>query len=278
MFNLAFEIGYDHYRFGMPLEIDRFQNQYREDIRNGYEAARLQGVSKKHADKFEKKLLSIRDRGLVKDLSVSITPNDLHDAFEKTQGTCPIKKTAFTFAENNKTNWSVDRINNDQGYCADNIVIVSSVANEAKSNLDLSGLIKCALATHEPNNDLLTKAEWFRMARFYFKKMRLLKPLNFCQLLSNTQSLFDHLIFMQLFHHKDAESKIFLQHLTKYTSKDIINKSAKLASKRVYHRADIDVEVLYASPKLSRLVAEFIKVINSHKEEFNPLLMNCLFA
>ena len=108
--------------------------------------------------------------------------------------------------------------------------------------------------------------------------MKFLKPLNFCQLLSKTQSLFDQLIFMQLFDRKCTKSKILLKHLEKYISKDAINKSAKLASKRVYHRADISVEVLYASPKLYRSVQAFIKIINSHKKEFDPLLMDCLFS
>lgn len=278
MFSLAFEIGFDHYRFNLPLDIVRFPDQYRKDVRNGFDAAKIQNVSKKKADIFEKKLLSIRDRGLVKGLIVSITVDDLRYEFKKTRGICPITGIAFTFAEHTETNWSVDRINNDLGYFSDNIVIISVVANQAKSDLDLSGIIKKSLATHQPENQLLTEKEWFRMAQFYFKKMNLSKPLNFCQLLSNTQSLFDELIFMQLFHYKCDKSQNFLKHLERYISKDVINKSAKLARKRIYHRAYIDMEVLYASPKLYCSVQSFIKVIKSHNKEFDPLLMNCLFA
>jgi len=108
--------------------------------------------------------------------------------------------------------------------------------------------------------------------------MHFSKPLNFCQLLKNTQSLFDQLVFLQLFHSKDHNSKQFLHQLEKYINKKSIQKAGKLASKRVYHRADIDVEVLYASPKLHKSVQSFIKVINQHSKEFDPLLMNCLFA
>ena len=149
MCNLAFEIGLDHFRFGLPLEISRFQDYYREDIRHGFAAAKCQQASKKKPDMFEKKLLCIRDRAIVKGLTVSISTDDLRREFEKTQGICPITEVPFTFAENNNTDWSVDRIDNDRGYCPDNIVIVSVVANQAKSDLDLSGLIKGALATHQ---------------------------------------------------------------------------------------------------------------------------------
>ena len=46
-------------------------------------------------------------------------------------------------------------------------MIISVVANQAKSDLDLSGIIKKSLAIHQPENQLLTEKEWFRMAQFY---------------------------------------------------------------------------------------------------------------
>ena len=278
MLNLAFEVGFDHYRFGFPLDISRFSDNHRSDVRNGYDAAKFQQVSRKKPDIYEKKLLCIRDRALIKGLAVTITVDDLYREFEKTQGICPVTDIPFTFAENNDTDWSVDRIDNDHGYCPDNIVIVSVIVNQAKSDLDLAGVIKGALAPHQSETELLSDREWFRMARFYYKKMTLLKPLNFCQLLKNTQSLFDQLVFLQLFHNKDQNSKIFLNQLEKHTNKKSIQKAGKLASKRVYHRADIDVEVLYDSPKLYSAVQSFINIINKHSKEFDSLLMNCLFA
>ena len=278
MLNLAFEIGFDHYRFSLPLDISRFHDQHRQEVRNGHDAAKIQRVSRKTPDLYEKKLLCIRDRALIKVWPVTITTRDLSLALLKSNGVCPVTEIPFTFAENDDTDWSVDRIDNTRGYCPDNIVIVSVVVNQAKSDLDLSGVIKAALASHQADNELLTEREWFRMAQFYYKKMRLLKPLHFCQLLTNTQSLFDQLVFLQLFHNKLQKSRLFLKHLEKYTGRESISKSAKLASKRVYHRADTDVEVLYDSPKLYTSVKSFIKIINSHSKEFDPLLMNCLFA
>ena len=278
MLNLAFEIGFDHYRFSLPLDITRFHDLCRQDIRNGFEAAKCQQATKIRPDMYERKLLSIQDRGLIKGLEVTITADNLRYEFNKTQGNCPVTDVPFTFAENNDTDWSVDRIDNDRGYCPDNIVIVSVIVNQAKSDLDLSGVIKSVLADHQSDNELLSDKEWFQMGQFYFKKMRLSKPLSFCQLLKNTQSLFDQLVFLQLFHSKEPESKKFINQLSKHVSKQSIQKAKKLATKRIYHRADIDVEVLYDSPKLYKSVQSFIQVINQHSKDFDPLLMNCLFA
>ena len=278
MLNLAFEIGFDHYRYSLPLDISRFQDYYRKDVRNGFEAARYQQATRIRPDMFEKKLLSIQDRALIKGLEATITADDLRHEFAKTHGVCPVTKVPFTFAENDDTDWSVDRIDNDRGYCPDNIVIVSVIVNQAKSDLDLSGMIKGALETHDSEAELLSSQEWFQMVKFYFKKMHFSKPLNFCKLLKNTQSLFDQLVFLQLFHNKDRNSKRFLHQLEKYINKKPIQKAGKLATKRVYQRADIDVDVLYDSPKLYSSVQSFIKVINQHSKEFDPLLMNCLFT
>jgi 2C-methyl-D-erythritol 2,4-cyclodiphosphate synthase len=69
-----------------------------------------------------------------------------------------------------------------------------------------------------------------------------------------------------------------LKQLEKYISKGVLMKATKLTQKRVYHRAGIDVEVLYNSPKLYQWVRSFIAAINAHSAEFDPLLMDCVFA
>ena len=124
MSSLAFEIGFDHYRFDLPLDISRFQDNHRQQIRYGYEAAKMQKVSQKRPNLYEKKLLTIRDRALVKSLDVSISTKDLQAKLEETKGCCPITQLPFTFAEHNATDWSVDRVDNVRGYCLDNIVII----------------------------------------------------------------------------------------------------------------------------------------------------------
>ncbi|TRW95827.1 hypothetical protein [Candidatus Methylobacter oryzae] len=277
MSSLAFEIGFDHYRYDLPLDISRFQDNQRQQIRYGYEAAKMQKVSQRKPDLYEKKLMTLRDRALVKGLEVSISTQDLIAKLEESKGRCPITLLPFTFAENNATDWSVDRVDNTLGYCPDNIVIVSVIANQAKSGLDLAGIIKTALRKAK-TEDLLNDREWLRMARFYYHKMKIMKPLCLCLLLAESQSLYDQIVFMQLFMNQEKRAKAFLKQLEKYIGKGDVMKAAKLTQKRAYHRADIDVEVLYDSPKLYRWVRSFIAAINAHRAEFDPLLMECLFA
>ena len=40
MLKVAFEIGFDHYRFALPLDIARFSDQHHQQIRYGYQAAK----------------------------------------------------------------------------------------------------------------------------------------------------------------------------------------------------------------------------------------------
>lgn len=124
MNNLAFELGFDHYRYGFPLDVGLFMDKFRQDVQQGFEAAQIQQVTRKRADMYEKKLLGIRKRALNKGLKVTITCDDLRQALAETKGKCPVTKILFTYAEKVDTDWSVDRINNDWGYIPDNIVIV----------------------------------------------------------------------------------------------------------------------------------------------------------
>jgi hypothetical protein len=277
MTSLAFEIGFDHYRFGLPLEISRFHDSYRPQIRHGYQAAKMQNVTQKKPDIFDKKLLAIRDRAIVKGLEVSISKDDLRKRLAEAGETCPITGQSLTFAEHNATDWSVDRIDNTRGYCPDNIVIVSTIANQAKSDLDLAGLIKRALGKGI-DSDLLTPREWIRMARFYYHKLNMQKPLCFCRILAESEPLYDQIVFLQLFKNEEKRATAFLKHLEKYNGRDTVSKAKKLTHKRVYHRADLAVEVLYDSPKLYRWVQGFKKTINAHTSEFDSLLMDCMFA
>ncbi|BBL57496.1 hypothetical protein [Methylomonas koyamae] len=277
MTSLAFEIGFDHYRFGLPLEISRFQDGQRQQIRHGYEAAKIQNVTQKKPDIFDKKLLAIRDRAIVKGLQVSISKHDLCEKLTEAGESCPITGQPFTFAEHNATDWSVDRIDNAQGYCPDNIVIVSTIANQAKGDLDLAGLIKQALGKGH-SDDLLTPTEWIRMARFYYHKLNMHKPLCFCRLLAESEPLYDQIVFLQLFKNEEKRASVFLKRLEKYSGRESVSKAKKLTHKRVYHRADLAVEVLYDSPKLYRWVQGFKTTINAHSSEFDSLLMDCMFA
>lgn len=278
MQNLAFEIGFDHYRFGLPLNIAQFADQHRVEVRNGYSAASLQRVTQRKPDMFEKKLLTIRDRALNKGLSMTLNCHDLQRALHKTKGVCPVTLQPLTFAENNDTDWSVDRIDNDRGYDADNIAIVSVQVNRAKSDLNLAQIIKLSLESTidlaEPNKNL----NWYRLARFYFKKMPLVKPLNFCQLLNSSQVTYEQLLISILLFDKSAKSKPVLKQLTKYLNKNLLEKLIRAIGRKVYQHQRFSHDILNKSPKLQDAVRLLIRTMNTHSKEFDHLLMDYLFA
>jgi hypothetical protein len=277
MSEIAFEIGFDHYRFNLPLDISRFYDNYRNHVRDGYTAAETLKVTRKKPDRFEKKLMGIRDRALVKGLEVSISANDLRERYKETKGFCPITLVPFTFAENDSTDWSVDRVDNSRGYCRDNIVIVSVVANQAKSNLDLSAIIKQGLMPSDTES-FLTDLEWLRMARFYYPIMTFTRPLNLCLFLSDYQILFDYIVITLLHKSENKRAKAILKNLNKYVASDTLYKAAKLTKKRIHHCSDSKENLLYGSPKLYSWVKSFIETINAHSTEFDPLFIKYLFA
>jgi hypothetical protein len=80
MNNQFFELGFDHYRFNLPLETIRFSGDNRESVNQGYNAAAIQQVTRKRPSVYEKKLMVIKDRALVKGLEVSITAKGLESA------------------------------------------------------------------------------------------------------------------------------------------------------------------------------------------------------
>ena len=277
MSGLAFEIGFDHYRFNLPLDISRFYDNHRQQIRDGYEAAETLKVSRRKPDRYEKKLMSLRDRALMKNLELSITIADLRTRFEETRGTCPITQQPFTFAENIATDWSVDRVDNSRGYCPDNIVIVSVIANQAKSDLDLSGIIKQAL--RPPNTEgLITSAQWLCMARFYYSRMKITRPLSLCLILTDFQPLYNNIVFVLLYKNESKNAKAIIKQHKKYIATDAVSKAAKLTQKRVHQRTEMADDLLYGSPKLYGMVQSLINAINAHSSEFDPLLMDYLFA
>ncbi|HEY4082322.1 MAG TPA: hypothetical protein VGM81_16645 [Burkholderiaceae bacterium] len=75
---------------------------------------------------------------------------------------CPITRTALS-AETR----SIDRVRNDAGYAAGNLVMMSSAANQAKADLDFAAATERALSVaHGPIQSIagLGPAEWQRVA------------------------------------------------------------------------------------------------------------------
>ena len=276
MSNLAFEIGFDHYRFDLRLDLNNFEEEHRQQVQYGFEAGKIQNVSKQHSNKYEKKIISIRDRCLRKGLEVTITSNDLIEKLKLTKGICPITEELFTFAHKEMTDWSIDRVDNTRGYCPDNIEIVSVKANKAKGDLDLAHIIEQAVCKYNPNS-MLTQKQWFLMGRFYYQRLTLTEPLMMTAILFSSPEIFFKVICMQLYYPHSKHGKIFLALLAQYTGKEVIRKVIKLIIKRHKVSSSTGLFLILNSPKLQNSLFEFFIKVCDHHPEFDEILTECFF-
>lgn len=131
----GFEIGWDfaHYRLVPPVE----QLLPGNPVREGWEAGQaVFGVRTLRPTPHVRKWLQLRlgawMRGKAFEL-VQVTPNFLKRI---DVAVCPITGGALTHATGTDTDASVDRVNNQAGYAAGNLAVMSVRANRAKSSYD----------------------------------------------------------------------------------------------------------------------------------------------
>lgn len=170
---IARDIGFDMYRFNIPIE----EMEKYPAVQEGFRHAQSLEVSKlTRATIFDKKLISIKMRAYRKGIDVEINEDDLASAFNECKGICPVTGREMTVAKISETDWSVDRLDNDRGYLPDNIVIMSTKANEAKGALSLHDLILyCMGGEVSPSSKASfvkqSQMFWQKMLSAYYKKM-----------------------------------------------------------------------------------------------------------
>jgi hypothetical protein len=271
-----FELGFDKYRFILPLELVRFPFEVRELIDTGYRAAEFQQVSRKRATLYEKKLMTLKSRAYVKGLSVTVRAQDLENELLKTHYCCPVSQERFTFSGGMLTDWSIDRIDNTRGYEPDNIVVVSVKVNQAKSDLNLDEMIAVCFKTY-PNYRDLKELEWFRMVSFYYNKMTLSGELSFTDLLDKEKGQLEYFVFLQLAYVKDTSAKRLLKLVKNGVIKSNLDPLLKLARKRVMKRKYLSEEVLFSSPKLCLALTPVLSLIRHNKTVFDGYLLDCMY-
>ena len=276
MCNLAFEIGFDHYRYDLPIDMSQIEEQHRQQIQYGFEAGRIQNVSKQHSNKFERKLLSLRVRCLRKNYEVTITVFDLMEKLQQTNGVCPITEEPFTYSLQELTDWSVDRVDNTRGYCPDNIEIVSVKANKAKADLGLVHIIEQAVCKFNPNS-MLTQRQWYLLGRFYYERLKLTEPLNMANILLSSPDVFFKVICLPFYMPKETCTNTFLNLLSKYGCKVSVVKTLKLITKRSKKYPYKGLRLVVNSPKLSDAIFSFFTVIAENYLEFDEVLMDIYF-
>lgn len=162
----GFEIGWDfaHYRLVPPVE----QLLPGNPVRGGWEAGQaVFGVRTLRATPHVKKWLQLRlgawMRGKAFEL-VQVTPNFLERI---DVDVCPITGQALTRGSGTDTDASVDRVNNQAGYAAGNLAVMSVRANRAKSGYDwrdAAAFVRQIEAGQFGTVDGLNACEWARLA------------------------------------------------------------------------------------------------------------------
>lgn len=155
----AFDLGWDFATFGVDVPEDA--NKLFCDGYRAYAGNPNRKPSK--PDRYIRKWLQVRfgamRRGKL--FSPEVTPGYIEQIVPET-GRCPVTGEALTFSQEAPTDWSIDRANNERGYVRGNIIVISTYANEAKSNKSLEEIY--ALATSDRETDGLTPDEWRNLA------------------------------------------------------------------------------------------------------------------
>ncbi len=162
----GFEIGWDfaHYRLTPPVE----QLLPTNPVRLGWEAGQaVFGVRTLRASAYVRKWLQLRLNAWMRGKAVEpvqVTPNFLARI---DVAHCPITGYALTHGTGSDTDASVDRVNNQAGYAAGNLAVMSVHANRAKSACgwrDAVGFVRRIESGQSKQIDGLNAREWARLA------------------------------------------------------------------------------------------------------------------
>lgn len=150
-------IGHDLYCHGRgPL-----REAWPAPVHEGYAAARARGAGRRAPDRYVRKWLQLRlsafERGRV--INADVTP-DLLRLIDV--DVCPVTRVPLTHGALTDSDWSVDRLNNEGAYAANNLAVMSVAANRAKGALAYDAVYERALRA--TSTDGLQPVEWLRLA------------------------------------------------------------------------------------------------------------------
>lgn len=162
------QIAFDSVEAGRRLGHDLFQYRRTFDehrvaasVQEGFAEARLRRISTCSPDRFVRKWLQLRlnaqRRGRV--VTEDVTPELLRRIDVET---CPVTRCQLTHGELGEADGSVDRLNNDGAYAANNLAVMSTGANQAKGDRSFDDVL--ALSQRSAPTDGLAPIEWSRLA------------------------------------------------------------------------------------------------------------------
>lgn len=176
---IGFEIGWDHAHHRLVPPADHLHEGH--PVRQGWEAGQaVFGVRTLRATPHVRKWLQLRLNAWLRGKAfetLSVTPHLLRVIDVPT---CPITGETLTHGTGGPSDASVDRVNNDAGYAAGNLAVMSVRANRAKSLYDwrdAAGFARQIELGGLGQIDGLTAEQWARVASL----MSLCTPLTHAQ-------------------------------------------------------------------------------------------------
>lgn len=130
-------------------------------LREGFDAARAAGVAPKSADRYVRKWLQLRESAWRRErvMADDVTP-DLLRQIDVLR--CPITRVLLTHGELGGSDWSIDRINNDGAYAANNLAVLSVRVNRIKGARSFEDVF--VHTRSDAGGEGLSRAEWQRLA------------------------------------------------------------------------------------------------------------------
>lgn len=173
----AFEIGWDFAHFALTPPAEHLVPG--SLLQQGFDAGRASFGARtlaptRHTRKWLQLRLNAWRRGRVFE-GMQVTPNYLRQI---DVARCPITRELLTQATCTPSDASIDRVRNDAGYAAGNLVVMSTRANAAKGDADFDAALAqmrqaeaaesagapAPRSARQPVDGVLTPAEWARVA------------------------------------------------------------------------------------------------------------------
>ena len=150
-------LGHDLYRYRRPQDAQGWPGAVCE----GFMQAHARRIGTEMPDRFVRKWLQLRLNALTRHRHVDsgVTPALLR---EIDVADCPVTRERLTHGELTASDWSVDRLNNDGAYAANNLAVMSTRANRAKGARSFEDVV--ALSRLAEPAEGLSPQEWLRLA------------------------------------------------------------------------------------------------------------------
>ena len=150
-------LGHDLYR----KSISPAAQAWPASVLEGFCHAQSQHVARQRPDRYTRKWLQLRLSAYRRERVVDecITPDFLRRIDVER---CPVTRVVLTHGECSDSDWSVDRLNNDGAYAANNLAVMSTRANSAKGARSYSHVF--ALSERPAASGGLEPVEWLRLA------------------------------------------------------------------------------------------------------------------